>query len=55
MQQMESETGLIFIDLGLEWLQAYEYYSDPSHLNQYGAAAVAERLAEKQQIPWPSR
>jgi lysophospholipase L1-like esterase len=55
MQQMESETGLIFIDLGLEWLQTYEYYSDPSHLNQYGAAAVAERLAEKQQIPWPSR
>lgn len=54
MQQVERETGLTFIDLAWEWLETYEYYSDPSHLNRYGAAAVAKRLAEKQQILWPS-
>jgi lysophospholipase L1-like esterase len=54
MQQLEAETGLIFVNLAFEWLDTYEYYSDPSHLNQYGAAAVAERLVQKQQISWPT-
>ncbi|ERT05096.1 hypothetical protein M595_4961 [Lyngbya aestuarii BL J] len=54
MQQLEAETGLIFVNLAFEWLDTYEYYSDPSHLNQYGAAAVAELLVQKQQISWPT-
>ena len=54
MQQLEAEMGLTFINLAFEWLDTHQYYSDPSHLNQYGAAAVAERLAQKQEIPWPT-
>ncbi|MGB3191319.1 DUF1574 family protein [Lyngbya sp. PCC 8106] len=54
MQQLEADTGLIFVNLAFEWLDIHEYYSDPSHLNQYGAAAVAELLAQKQQISWPT-
>ncbi|MEB3279022.1 MAG: DUF1574 family protein [Lyngbya sp.] len=54
MQELEAEMGLTFINLAFEWSDTHKYYSDPSHLNQYGAAAVAERLAEIQNIPWPT-
>jgi len=47
--------GLNFIDFGLLWPQAYENFSDPSHLNRYGAIAVAEELAEEPNIPWPDK
>ncbi len=55
MQQMAAETELIFIDLALEWLNTSEYFSDPSHLNRYGAAAVSQQLAQETMIPWPER
>lgn len=53
MQSISQETQLIFIDLSREWLQTYHYFSDPSHLNQYGAVAVSEKLVKMNQIPWP--
>ncbi|MDY7021057.1 MAG: hypothetical protein SWJ54_06800, partial [Cyanobacteriota bacterium] len=55
MKTVEAETGLTFVNLADEWLNANEYFSDPSHLNQYGAAAVAKQLAQKSQISWPRR
>jgi len=43
----------IFRDLTLLWNgDRYEYFSDPSHLNRYGAAAVSEHLAHDPMIPW---
>jgi hypothetical protein len=51
----EEEPGLKFLDFGLLWPQAYENFSDPSHLNRYGAIAVAEELAEEPNIPWPEQ
>ncbi|NEN94671.1 MAG: hypothetical protein F6K50_03735, partial [Moorea sp. SIO3I7] len=45
--------GFIFIDMGRQWLNQNQYFADPSHLNQYGAAAVASELAANPQIPWP--
>jgi hypothetical protein len=53
MQQLEAQTHLTFIDLGWAWQNQYDYFSDPSHLNQYGAAAVSQRLAQESKIPWP--
>ncbi|WP_156093336.1 DUF1574 family protein [Planktothrix serta] len=53
MQSISKETELIFIDLSREWLQNHHYFSDPSHLNQYGAVAVSEKLVKIDQIPWP--
>ncbi|WP_083618793.1 hypothetical protein, partial [Planktothrix paucivesiculata] len=55
MQSISQETELLFIDLSREWLQNYDYFSDPSHLNQYGAVAVSQKLVELDQIPWPRR
>ncbi|CAD0228422.1 hypothetical protein [Planktothrix agardhii] len=55
MQSISQETGITFIDLSGELLQNYNYFSDPSHLNQYGAVAVSQKLVELDQIPWPRR
>ncbi|HEY9673499.1 MAG TPA: hypothetical protein V6D11_18795 [Waterburya sp.] len=52
MQQQAGE-GLIWIDMGRQWPNRNEYFTDPSHLNRYGAAAVASQLASNPQIPWP--
>ncbi len=53
MMQKQAGDGLVFIDMGREWPNRNEYFSDPSHLNRYGAAAVANQLANNAQIPWP--
>lgn len=44
--------GLIFRDLGEDWLTAYDYFSDPSHLNRYGAYQMSLHLANDPMIPW---
>ncbi|MBE9180517.1 DUF1574 domain-containing protein [Oculatella sp. LEGE 06141] len=48
------QPGFIFRDLGELWLDQYDYFSDPSHLNRYGAYEVSNRLAQDPMIPWPS-
>ncbi|MBD2464504.1 DUF1574 domain-containing protein [Oscillatoria sp. FACHB-1407] len=47
-----TQQGLIFRDLGEQWVDRYTYFSDPSHLNRYGAQAVSTRLAQDPMIPW---
>lgn len=53
MQQQSASGGFTFIDLGEQWTNQNQYFADPSHLNRYGAAAVAIQLATNTQIPWP--
>lgn len=53
MMHKQAGDGLVFIDMGRQWPNRNEYFSDPSHLNRYGAAAVANQLANNPQIPWP--
>ncbi|HIK43817.1 MAG TPA: DUF1574 domain-containing protein, partial [Leptolyngbyaceae cyanobacterium M65_K2018_010] len=48
-----TEAGFIFRDLGQTWPQRYDYFSDPSHLNRYGAYQVSNRLAQDPLIAWP--
>ncbi|MFB8795648.1 MAG: hypothetical protein U7126_15835 [Microcoleus sp.] len=55
MQQMAAQTDLIFRDHSLLWPEARASFSDPSHLNRYGAIAVSKRLAEDPMIPWPAK
>jgi lysophospholipase L1-like esterase len=47
------QPGFSFHDLSEAWLTNYDYFSDPSHLNRYGAYAVSERIAEDARIAWP--
>ncbi|MBE9078011.1 SGNH/GDSL hydrolase family protein [Romeria aff. gracilis LEGE 07310] len=49
-----STSGFLYRDLGQVWTQRYEYFSDPSHLNRYGAYQVSNQLAQDPLIPWPS-
>ncbi len=53
MQQLSWEySNFIFRDLGTAWPETYGNFSDPSHLNFYGAIAVSQTLAEDNIIPW---
>ena len=55
MQQLAAQSGLIFRDKSLLWPQARESFSDPSHLNLYGAKSVSKQLAQDPMIPWPAK
>ena len=44
---------LTYRDFGQLWPQRYDYFSDPSHLNRYGAYQVSSRLAQDPLISWP--
>lgn len=53
LQFSASEEQFVFRDLGQVWADRYDYFSDPSHLNRYGAYQVSIRLAQDPMIPWP--
>ena len=55
MRRLSQEYGFIFVDLSEAALTRYDYFVDPSHLNRYGARAVAQKLAGQSSIPWPRR
>ena len=55
MQQLAAKSGLIFRDNSLLLPQTRASFSDPSHLNRYGAVAVSKRLAQDPMIPWPAK
>ncbi|MCL2925191.1 MAG: hypothetical protein MGF17_11410, partial [Trichodesmium sp. MAG_R04] len=56
MQNLSREyTNFIFRDLGIAWPDTYDNFSDPSHLNLYGAIAVSQTLAQDNMIPWQRR
>ncbi len=54
-QSMQGQVGggFMFIDLGRQWLNQYQYFADPSHLNRNGAAEISRLLGANRQIPWP--
>ncbi len=45
--------GLSFRDLSQLWPTEIDRFSDPSHLNRYGAHEVSNRLSQDPMIPWP--
>jgi hypothetical protein len=49
---MSQSQGFTFRDLGDRWLTNHRYFSDPSHLNRYGAYAISKHLAQDPMIPW---
>jgi len=52
MRSSASQKGLIFRDLSQLLLTQQDYFSDPSHLNRYGAYKVSNQLAQDPMIPW---
>ncbi|NES92329.1 MULTISPECIES: hypothetical protein [Okeania] len=55
MQSRARENGFTFLNFNLyqPQLAKNEYFFDPSHLNRYGAAAVARYIAASTRISWP--
>lgn len=54
MLRQATEKGFVLRDWSQLWShQANDYFSDPSHLNRYGAYQVALQLAQDARIPWP--
>ncbi|MGA1474155.1 MAG: hypothetical protein ACO4AI_03090, partial [Prochlorothrix sp.] len=53
MYQMMTDQRLIFRDLSDLWPMAFDNFSDPSHLNRFGALEVSQHLADDPLIPWP--
>ncbi|OLP16210.1 hypothetical protein BST81_22330 [Leptolyngbya sp. 'hensonii'] len=45
--------GFVFRNLVDLWPNETDYFSDPSHLNRYGAYEVSNRLAQDPLITWP--
>lgn len=57
-QYMDSSArslGFVWRDYSAGNLSRNEYFEDPSHLNRFGAAAVARQLAADQYLRWPQR
>ncbi|HEY9676316.1 MAG TPA: hypothetical protein V6D11_33040 [Waterburya sp.] len=55
MRSSGIQKGLIFRDLSQLLLTKPDYFSDPSHLNRYGAYKVSNQLAQDSMIPWPTK
>ena len=52
LQIAAQKPNFLYRDLGQLWPQRYDYFSDPSHLNQFGAYQLSNRLAQDPMIPW---
>jgi hypothetical protein len=54
MRSQAKQKELIFRDLSQLLLTQPDLFSDPSHLNRYGAYKVSNHLAQDPVIPWPT-
>ena len=55
MQRLATRRGFIYRDLSQLWPNQNDYFSDPSHLNRYGAYEVSNHLAQDPMVPWPNK
>jgi len=52
MQKLMNSHQLTFIDLDSLINKQYDRFSDPSHLNQFGAIEVSKYIAKRKEISW---
>jgi hypothetical protein len=52
MQSLAQTGHLQFVDLVGTWAQDYSLYSDPSHINKFGAVQVSTHLVRNTAINW---
>ncbi|MEH2414046.1 DUF1574 domain-containing protein [Nostoc sp.] len=53
MLRLATNPKFIYRDLSQQWIKTNDYFSDPSHLNRFGAYEVSKKLANDPMIPWP--
>ena len=54
MLGLTANPNFVYRDLSQIWLTKNDYFSDPSHLNRFGAYEVSKKLATDPMIPCPS-
>lgn len=52
MQKLAKKWNMPYIDFSTFLLRQPRYFSDPNHLNRWGAIEVAKKLAVNPNIPW---
>ena len=52
MVELAKQESFTYLDLSKLMVQQSQLFSDPSHLNKFGAGAMAEYLAKLPQMPW---
>lgn len=52
LRSLAAAKQFVYLDLSQLWITENDYFSDPSHLNRYGAYAVSQQLAQAAMIPW---
>ncbi|MEM6754340.1 MAG: DUF1574 family protein, partial [Cyanobacteria bacterium P01_C01_bin.38] len=52
MLDLATRPNFVYRDLSQAFPKANDYFSDPSHLNRYGAYEVSKKLAKDPMIPW---
>ncbi|WP_017651258.1 hypothetical protein [Fortiea contorta] len=55
MTGFSNNPNFLYRDFSQIWLKSHEYFSDPSHLNRFGAYEVSQKLARDPMISWPAR
>ncbi|MFH7030460.1 MAG: DUF1574 domain-containing protein [Heteroscytonema crispum UTEX LB 1556] len=55
MLRIAAASNLVYRDLSQLFLQRNDYFSDPSHLNRFGAYEVSKKLANDPMIPWVAK
>ncbi|HEY9813909.1 MAG TPA: DUF1574 domain-containing protein, partial [Candidatus Sericytochromatia bacterium] len=55
IQQQQQQNKLILQDLSLLLPEQNQLFSDPSHLNRYGAFEVSQKIAQNSRITWPKK
>ena len=55
MLSLSTNPQFIYRDLSQIWPQSNHFFSDPSHLNRFGAYEVSRRLANDPVIAWPKK
>ncbi|MBL1201727.1 MAG: DUF1574 family protein [Nostoc sp. ZfuVER08] len=53
MLRLATNPNFIYRDLSQQWPKVNDYFSDPSHLNRFGAYEVSKKLVNDPMIPWP--
>jgi hypothetical protein len=55
MLRLATTPNFIYRDLSQLWPKTNDYFSDPSHLNRFGAYEVSKKLAIDPMISWPTK
>jgi hypothetical protein len=50
--RMSGELGFTYRDLLENWKNTPDFFSDPSHINRYGAYAVSTHIGKDPLVPW---